>query len=127
MLKLPANVTKDGRWHFDIAASLAELAEHPLSKREVVGSNPTGGFRLERAVLDAGWRFNLLPRASLTRAPHTPASLSVTISDSCSVACPARICVSLFFFVSLCLSLPMFPLLLSRPVVPLRFPDAVPP
>ena len=26
------------------AASLAELAEHPLSKREIVGSNPTGGF-----------------------------------------------------------------------------------
>ena len=26
------------------AASLAKLVEHPLSKREVVGSNPTGGF-----------------------------------------------------------------------------------
>ena len=25
-------------------ASLAWLAEHPLSKREVVGSNPTGGL-----------------------------------------------------------------------------------
>ena len=33
-------------------ASLAQLAEHPLSKREVVGSNPTGGcFGLSPARL----------------------------------------------------------------------------
>ena len=30
--------------HTHTSASLAWLAEHPLSKREVVGSNPTGGF-----------------------------------------------------------------------------------
>ena len=30
----------------DTTASLASLAEHPLSKREIVGSNPTGGSEL---------------------------------------------------------------------------------
>ena len=31
-------------WMTVYQAPLAELAEHPLSKREVVGSNPTGGY-----------------------------------------------------------------------------------
>ena len=35
-------------------ASLAQLAEHPLSKREVVGSNPTGGFCCNVVIVDFG-------------------------------------------------------------------------
>ena len=35
-----------------LTASLASLAEHPLSKREVVGLNPTGGF----AGVDTRWQ-----------------------------------------------------------------------
>ena len=32
-------------------ASLAYLVEHPLSKREVVGSNPTGGWHFGRLII----------------------------------------------------------------------------
>ena len=36
------------------SASLAQLAEHALRKRTVVGSIPTGGFLLHRTDIDCG-------------------------------------------------------------------------
>ena len=33
-------------------AAIAQLAEHPLSKRKVVGSNPTGGFFIFAHLFD---------------------------------------------------------------------------
>ena len=52
-LQLRANVTNSGTWHFDTLVFAALLAEHPLSKREVAGSNPTGDVRLKHAVFEA--------------------------------------------------------------------------
>ena len=58
-------------------ASLAQLAEHPLSKREVVGSNPTGG------LLQSLHR--LSPRKSKTgKSKTTDCSEEPEYHDSCN-------------------------------------------
>ena len=62
-------------------ASLAQLVEHPLSKREVVGSNPTGGF----SPLPGAGCGRCLTRAPL---PLLPPGACDTI---CGAQAPARV------------------------------------
>ena len=65
----PATVGGDG------SASLALLAEHPLSKREFVGSNPTGGF------LDMGGKLAYKQQCCLELASK-PTDMNA--ADACS-------------------------------------------
>ena len=53
----------------ELTASLAQLAEHALRKRMVVGSIPTGGFKsLSRARLDLAWTVSLSASTDTTNA-----------------------------------------------------------
>src|SRR5437762_1141408 len=40
-------------WHFSYPAQIAQLAEHPLGKGEVAGSNPVLGSRSENTSVQA--------------------------------------------------------------------------
>ena len=75
-----------GRAHIHGTASIAQLVEHALRKRTVVGSIPTGGFfkRLLEIVCRHG------PKDSATEACSVPPSTSHVLLQGVMVLPPLR-------------------------------------